>query len=155
MFLDNQSLTDNFKTLNINAKSFVYKEFVPTSTGQKPTYFPENYGTSYPSYDSNNRQSDRPYQIGSRPNYQGNRPYQKDRPATYKPPYKVVYDEQSPPPARFFVMKSLDEDNIHKGVKFNIWCSTMKGNQKLQKAWNEAAGLYPIFLLFSFFIKQS
>jgi hypothetical protein len=51
--------------------------------------------------------------------------------------------------ARYFVMKSVDEDNIHKSIKYRIWCSTIKGNQKLQKAFKEADNKYPIYLFFS------
>lgn len=57
---------------------------------------------------------------------------------------------QSVPEARYFVLKSLDEDNIHKSIKYKIWCSTMKGNQKLQKVFREAEGKYPIYLFFRF-----
>jgi hypothetical protein len=57
---------------------------------------------------------------------------------------------------RYFVMKSLDEDNIHKvysliilkSIKYKIWCSSIKGNQKLQKAFKEADNKYPIYLFF-------
>jgi hypothetical protein len=51
--------------------------------------------------------------------------------------------------ARYFVMKSVDEDNIHKSIKYRIWCSTIKGNQKLQKAFKDADNKYPIYLFFS------
>lgn len=46
-------------------------------------------------------------------------------------------------------MKSADEDNVHKSIKYRIWCSTIKGNQKLQKAYKEADNKYPIYLFFS------
>ena len=52
-------------------------------------------------------------------------------------------------PGRFFVLKSADEDNIHKSIKYRIWCSTIKGNQKLQKAFKDADNKYPIYLFFS------
>ena len=77
-------------------------------------------------------------------------PIFQPRPNTYKPQQVNPIGSIDPPQARFFVIKSLDEDNIHKGIKFNIWCSTMKGNQKLQKAYRESGGKYPIFLLFSY-----
>ena len=50
---------------------------------------------------------------------------------------------------RFFVIKSVDESNIIRSISFNIWCSTIKGNQKLQKAFKEANYKYPIYLFFS------
>ena len=52
-------------------------------------------------------------------------------------------------PGKFFVIKSIDETNILSSIKFKIWCSTIKGNQKLQKAYKEADKKYPIFLFFS------
>ena len=52
-------------------------------------------------------------------------------------------------PGKFFVIKSIDESNIMSSIRFKIWCSTVKGNQKLQKAYKEADKKYPIFLFFS------
>ena len=52
-------------------------------------------------------------------------------------------------PAKFFVIKSIDEANIIRSINFKIWCSTIKGNQKLQKAFKEADKKYPIYLFFS------
>ena len=52
-------------------------------------------------------------------------------------------------PGKFFVIKSIDESNIMSSIRFKIWCSTIKGNQKLQKAYKEADKKYPIFLFFS------
>ena len=50
---------------------------------------------------------------------------------------------------KFFVIKSIDEANIIRSINFKIWCSTIKGNQKLQKAFKEADKKYPIYLFFS------
>ena len=52
-------------------------------------------------------------------------------------------------PGKFYVIKSLEESNILSSIRFKIWCSTIKGNQKLQKAYKEADKKYPIFLFFS------
>ena len=52
-------------------------------------------------------------------------------------------------PGKFYVIKSIDESNILCSIRFKIWCSTIKGNQKLQKAYKEADKKYPIFLFFS------
>lgn len=49
---------------------------------------------------------------------------------------------------RYFVIKSMDEDNIHKSIKYKIWCSTPKGNFKLNKAFKDSNG-NPIYLFFS------
>ncbi|CAJ1921685.1 unnamed protein product [Sphenostylis stenocarpa] len=54
--------------------------------------------------------------------------------------------------AKFFVIKSYSEDDIHKSIKYSVWASTPNGNKKLEAAYQEAQeklGSCPIFLLFS------
>jgi hypothetical protein len=51
--------------------------------------------------------------------------------------------------ARFFVIKSYSEDDIHKAIKYNIWASTDSGNRRLDTAWKESASKGPIYLFFS------
>ncbi|XP_058737735.1 YTH domain-containing protein ECT2-like isoform X2 [Vicia villosa] len=54
--------------------------------------------------------------------------------------------------AKFFVIKSYSEDDVHKSIKYNVWASTPNGNKKLDAAYQEAkekSGGCPIFLLFS------
>lgn len=54
--------------------------------------------------------------------------------------------------ARFFIIKSYSEDNVHKSVKYGVWASTANGNKKLDSAYHEAMEKKercPIFLLFS------
>lgn len=54
--------------------------------------------------------------------------------------------------AKFFVIKSYSEDDVHKSVKYGIWASTPNGNKKLDEAYKEARekpGGCPVFLLFS------
>ncbi|XP_057437702.1 YTH domain-containing protein ECT4-like isoform X3 [Lotus japonicus] len=54
--------------------------------------------------------------------------------------------------AKFFVIKSYSEDDIHKSIKYSVWASTPNGNKKLDAAYQEAKekpGGCPIFLLFS------
>eukprot|EP00340_Litonotus_pictus_P007203 CAMPEP_0170525720 /NCGR_PEP_ID=MMETSP0209-20121228/11158_1 /TAXON_ID=665100 ORGANISM="Litonotus pictus, Strain P1" /NCGR_SAMPLE_ID=MMETSP0209 /ASSEMBLY_ACC=CAM_ASM_000301 /LENGTH=594 /DNA_ID=CAMNT_0010815109 /DNA_START=236 /DNA_END=2020 /DNA_ORIENTATION=- len=51
--------------------------------------------------------------------------------------------------ARYFVIKSIDEDNILKSIKFSVWSSTQKGNSKLNKIYKDCLGKYPIYLFFS------
>lgn len=54
--------------------------------------------------------------------------------------------------AKFFVIKSFSEDNIHKSIKYNVWASTPLGNRKLDAAYHEAKemeGVCPLFLFFS------
>ncbi|KAM5568604.1 hypothetical protein ABKV19_016250 [Rosa sericea] len=58
--------------------------------------------------------------------------------------------------AKFFVIKSYSEDDVHKSVKYNVWSSTPHGNKKLSSAYEDAQriaagnpGGCPIFLFFS------
>lgn len=58
--------------------------------------------------------------------------------------------------ARFFVIKAMHEDDIHKSIKYGIWCSGLEGNSRLQNAYLECQQLarirkenIPIFLFFS------
>ncbi|XP_053600838.1 YTH domain-containing family protein 3 isoform X2 [Plodia interpunctella] len=41
------------------------------------------------------------------------------------------------PNARFFVIKSYSEDDIHRSIKYEIWCSTEHGNKRLDAAYRE------------------
>jgi hypothetical protein len=54
-----------------------------------------------------------------------------------------------PPFARYFVIKSYTEDDVHKSLKYEIWSSTDPGNKRLDKAFKETAGRGPIYLFFS------
>lgn len=51
--------------------------------------------------------------------------------------------------ARFFIIKSYSEDDIHRSIKYNIWCSTEHGNKRLDAAFREREGKGPIYLIFS------
>nr|QEX51152.1 YTH domain-containing family protein 2-like isoform X3 [Cymbidium ensifolium] len=54
--------------------------------------------------------------------------------------------------AKFFVIKSYSEDDIHRSIKYNVWASTPNGNKKLDAAYKEAkekAVECPVFLFFS------
>ncbi|XP_021672740.2 YTH domain-containing protein ECT2 isoform X2 [Hevea brasiliensis] len=54
--------------------------------------------------------------------------------------------------AKFFVIKSFSEDNVHKSIKYSVWASTPHGNKKLDAAYHEAkenGSNCPVFLLFS------
>lgn len=39
--------------------------------------------------------------------------------------------------SRFFVIKSYSEDDIHRSIKYEIWCSTDHGNKRLDQAFRE------------------
>ena len=51
--------------------------------------------------------------------------------------------------ARFFVIKSYAEDDIHRSIKYSIWTSTEHGNRRLDQAYREQKGKGSVFLLFS------
>ncbi|XP_013615893.1 PREDICTED: uncharacterized protein LOC106322432 isoform X1 [Brassica oleracea var. oleracea] len=54
--------------------------------------------------------------------------------------------------AKFFIVKSFSEDNVHRSIKYNVWTSTPHGNKKLDTAYRDAekmGGKCPIFLFFS------
>lgn len=65
--------------------------------------------------------------------------------------FKTKYEQ-----AMFFVIKSYSEADVHKSIKYNVWSSTPKGNEKLDAAFhdaerklNEKGVACPIFLFFS------
>lgn len=54
--------------------------------------------------------------------------------------------------AKFFIIKSYSEDNVHKSIKYGVWASTPNGNRKLDTAYREAKEKQdpcPVFLFFS------
>lgn len=58
--------------------------------------------------------------------------------------------------AKFFVIKSYSEDDVHKSIKYNVWSSTPNGNKKLDNAYEDAQRIAggeprgcPVFLFFS------
>ncbi|XP_071726473.1 YTH domain-containing protein ECT4-like [Rutidosis leptorrhynchoides] len=54
--------------------------------------------------------------------------------------------------AKFFIIKSYSEDDVHKSIKYNVWASTQNGNKKLDAAYQEAqqkSEACPVFLFFS------
>ena len=55
----------------------------------------------------------------------------------------------NPKGARFFIIKSYSEDDIHRSIKYSIWCSTEHGNKRLDSAYHERDGKGPIFFFFS------
>ncbi|KAJ3669596.1 hypothetical protein LUZ60_011546 [Juncus effusus] len=52
--------------------------------------------------------------------------------------------------AKFFVIKSYSEDDVHRSIKYGVWSSTPNGNRKLSVAYEDAQRKKcPVFLLFS------
>lgn len=60
-----------------------------------------------------------------------------------------------PQNARFFVIKSYTEEDVHKSLKYEIWASTDLGNKRLDKAFRESADKGPIYLFFSVNARQA
>lgn len=63
--------------------------------------------------------------------------------------YNPTDFDLSAPNARFFVIKSYSEDDIHRSIKYEIWCSTEHGNKRLDQAYREREGNGAIYLFFS------
>ncbi|MFS7981509.1 putative YTH domain-containing protein [Helianthus anomalus] len=64
-----------------------------------------------------------------------------------RPDFVTTYDN-----AKFFVIKSFSEENVHKSIKYSVWASTPLGNRKLDAAYQEAkesGATCPVFLFFS------
>ncbi|CAN8269697.1 unnamed protein product [Cochlearia groenlandica] len=54
--------------------------------------------------------------------------------------------------AKFFVIKSYSEDDVHNSIKYGVWSSTPTGNKKLNDAYyetKESLQECPVYLLFS------
>jgi len=52
--------------------------------------------------------------------------------------------------AKFFVIKSYGEADVHRSIKYSIWASTDAGNKKLDKGYTEAStNSAPVYLLYS------
>lgn len=64
-----------------------------------------------------------------------------------RPDFAIEYKH-----AKFFIIKSYSEDNVHKSIKYGVWASTANGNKKLDAAYRDAkekGDFYPVFLFFS------
>ncbi|CAL1576384.1 unnamed protein product [Knipowitschia caucasica] len=55
----------------------------------------------------------------------------------------------NPKQGRVFIIKSYSEDDIHRSIKYNIWCSTEHGNKRLDSAYRSLGAKGPLYLLFS------
>jgi len=65
--------------------------------------------------------------------------------------FRTEYDD-----AKFYVIKSYSEDDVHKCIKYDVWSSTPNGNKKLDAAYHDAemkasgsGNKCPVFLFFS------
>lgn len=50
--------------------------------------------------------------------------------------------------ARYFVIKSYAEDDVHRSIKYNVWCSTDHGNRRLDNAFREQKAKGGVVYLF-------
>lgn len=50
---------------------------------------------------------------------------------------------------RVFIIKSYSEDDVHRSIKYSIWCSTEHGNKRLDGAFRSIGSRGPVYLLFS------
>uniref|UniRef100_A0A3B3S729 YTH domain-containing family protein n=1 Tax=Paramormyrops kingsleyae TaxID=1676925 RepID=A0A3B3S729_9TELE len=55
----------------------------------------------------------------------------------------------NPKQGRVFIIKSYSEDDIHRSIKYNVWCSTEHGNKRLDAAYRSLGAKGPLYLLFS------
>jgi hypothetical protein len=39
--------------------------------------------------------------------------------------------------AHFYILRSSNDDNIHKAIKYQMWTSTPSGKNLLKRAWQE------------------
>ncbi|KAG2631925.1 hypothetical protein PVAP13_2NG024700 [Panicum virgatum] len=72
--------------------------------------------------------------------------------AAVKNQYNLADFAETYSEAKFFIIKSYSEDDVHKSIKYNVWASTPNGNKKLDAAYQEAkekSSETPVFLLFS------
>lgn len=86
---------------------------------------------------------------------------QQQQPVTTPPSHPVLEElrgknnynpsefDLTAPNARFFVIKSYSEDDIHRSIKYEIWCSTEHGNKRLDLAYKEREGNGAVYLFFS------
>ncbi|KAH7353079.1 hypothetical protein KP509_19G077700 [Ceratopteris richardii] len=68
-----------------------------------------------------------------------------------KDDFQVSYDA-----AKFFIIKSYSEDDVHKSIKYSVWSSTPNGNKRLDEAYRkaqekqlESCTSCPVFFFFS------
>ncbi|GMH15002.1 hypothetical protein Nepgr_016843 [Nepenthes gracilis] len=77
-------------------------------------------------------------------------------PTLRKDQYNLVGFPTQYESAKFFVIKSYSEENVHKCIKYDVWSSTLNGNKKLDAAFHDAevktselGSKCPVFLFFS------
>ena len=51
-------------------------------------------------------------------------------------------DLKIPKRARYFIIKSFTEEDVHRAVKYKMWCSTYYGNRRLESAYDNMKKSY-------------
>ena len=53
-------------------------------------------------------------------------------------------------PSVYFIMRSTNDDDLHKAIKYQVWCSSPKNNQILSQQFQESLKHgQPVYLIFS------
>jgi hypothetical protein len=80
----------------------------------------------------------------------------KESPALNRSDYNKEDFQVSYESAKFFVIKSYSEDDVHKSIKYSVWSSTPNGNKRLDEAYHKAqeksdsaSSKCPVFFFFS------
>ncbi|KAL0229686.1 hypothetical protein PCE1_003254 [Barthelona sp. PCE] len=63
------------------------------------------------------------------------------------PPVALSIPFRFPEEFKLFVIKSFSEDDVFKSIRYGVWTSTLRGNQRLNEAFETSK--VPIYLLFS------
>eukprot|EP01117_Protostelium_nocturnum_P011514 TRINITY_DN4174_c0_g1_i1.p1 TRINITY_DN4174_c0_g1~~TRINITY_DN4174_c0_g1_i1.p1 ORF type:complete len:281 (+),score=99.60 TRINITY_DN4174_c0_g1_i1:175-1017(+) len=100
----------------------------------KPTEAPVKTAVVTSTVSSNSTQAKKPAEVAKNGPLQG---------------INTTVIDTNPTSARFFIIKSYSEDDVHKSIKYGIWASTDSGNKRLDKAYKESASKGPIYLFYS------
>lgn len=120
-------------------------------TNNHKSLFIDNSKTSNNNNNNNNQQTNSQNKTNDKNDYQIELKAQNTNPTNYNP----SDFNTSPKSARFFVIKSYSEDDVHRSIKYNIWCSTEHGNRRLDSAFSKANpqsnidNSSPVYLFFS------
>jgi len=124
---------------------------------QRPQYNQQNYQNQRPGGHMYQQQQQPPQQFPSKPiqlTEQQEAQQEKEAQALLEKlrsennynPDRLELNQKN---AKFFIIKSYSEDDIHRSIKYSIWCSTEHGNMKLDNAFKEQINLGPVYLFYS------
>lgn len=159
----NNNFSSNSRTHNTNSSPTYYNN-ASSNYYERPSYSQQqnsssnnnnnkrqnsNYQQNYSSRTTNNMNNGNATAsaIGQQPMSAANQEFLETLKRTHQ--YNPKDFNLNPKGARFFVIKSYSEDDVHRSIKYNIWCSTEHGNKRLDAAFREREGKGPIYLFFS------